>query len=249
MCTVTLRRDASGLLLTMNRDELRMRGEEIAPGIAETGDPPLRWLGPRDAARGGTWIGVNEHGLSAALMNGNVPMETTMRAITAGAPSRGAIVPAALAAGRIDDALHWLAEEFDPGPYPAFMLLLAATDRAVLTTWWGQGPLEQRNLAQPWDMVSSSQWETEAVLRYRAAAFEDWLASGAVFDGPLPAVHRFRKPGEEALAIQVERGYACTRSITQIAVPGADAPITMRYAPIEEDTLHPFSVHTLGPPQ
>lgn len=56
---------AAPVLLAANRDEILDRPWE-PPALLGT-DPAI--LGPRDLAAGGTWLGVNEHGLVAALTN------------------------------------------------------------------------------------------------------------------------------------------------------------------------------------
>jgi uncharacterized protein with NRDE domain len=76
MCTVTVLRSPERLLLTMNRDERRTRGEELAPRKAGGGSSPA-WIGPADGAKGGTWFGANDRGIMACLLNA-----------TAGTPAR-----------------------------------------------------------------------------------------------------------------------------------------------------------------
>lgn len=68
MCTlIALYRAVPGydLVVGMNRDEDRLRPSE--PPQSLPGPPPL--VAPRDAKAGGTWIGVNQEGLFAALSN------------------------------------------------------------------------------------------------------------------------------------------------------------------------------------
>ena len=68
MCTlIGLHRSVPGydLVIGMNRDEDRLRPAE--PPQLLPGPPPL--VAPRDARAGGTWLGVNQAGLFAALSN------------------------------------------------------------------------------------------------------------------------------------------------------------------------------------
>ncbi len=68
MCTLTwLRAGESGYDLFFNRDEFDVRGPEIPP-------EHLVWSGsrvaaPRDADKGGTWLSLNEYGMTTALLN------------------------------------------------------------------------------------------------------------------------------------------------------------------------------------
>lgn len=76
MCTVTVHRSANRLLVTMNRDEARDRAPEVPPAIHHN---DVNWLAPSDSARGGTWIGVNDRGVVACLLNGYVEGDSVIR--------------------------------------------------------------------------------------------------------------------------------------------------------------------------
>ena len=68
MCTVTWVHSQAGYELFFNRDERTGRGPESPACEAETNG--VRWLAPRDSDAGGTWLAVNEHGLTLGLLNG-----------------------------------------------------------------------------------------------------------------------------------------------------------------------------------
>ena len=72
MCTVSwaARPDADGYDLYFNRDERRTRGPERPPAHEEQGG--VRYLAPADGDAGGTWLAVNEFGLTVCLLNGYV---------------------------------------------------------------------------------------------------------------------------------------------------------------------------------
>jgi uncharacterized protein with NRDE domain len=97
MCTAVLRWDRDGVLVAMNRDERRDRADELPPRIDDGG--PTRLLAPRDSERGGTWIGANEFGLVALLLNGYVTGDLDLIG-RPDVPSRGTIVPGLLAPRR-----------------------------------------------------------------------------------------------------------------------------------------------------
>ena len=67
MCTVTWLQDRAGFHLLHNRDELRTRKPALGPQIQVRDG--VRFIAPVDADAGGTWIGVNEFGLAACLLN------------------------------------------------------------------------------------------------------------------------------------------------------------------------------------
>jgi hypothetical protein len=68
MCTVSWLQEEDGFQLLCNRDEKRTRERASAPA-AEWLDG-VSVLAPRDGARGGTWIAVNEYGVAVTLLNG-----------------------------------------------------------------------------------------------------------------------------------------------------------------------------------
>ncbi len=91
MCTMTAIRTPSDILrIAFNRDEQRTRARELPPAFRQCGD--RTGLMPLDPAGGGSWIGANDAGLIAALLNANpVGQGPLVRSA-----SRGSIVPAIL---------------------------------------------------------------------------------------------------------------------------------------------------------
>jgi hypothetical protein len=68
MCTVSwLRESEGGYKLFCNRDEKRTRKAAVAPQLQTARG--IRFIAPLDGEFGGTWIGVNEHGVSVCLLN------------------------------------------------------------------------------------------------------------------------------------------------------------------------------------
>ncbi len=118
MCTVIFGRrvwPGVDIVLAANRDE-RLDRASAAPAVASVGGGAM--FAPRDLESGGTWIGVNEHGVVVALTNrfGAGPQ--------AGHRSRGAIVRQALGAASAQQAVAALAQ-VSPSTYPGFHCLIA----------------------------------------------------------------------------------------------------------------------------
>ncbi len=59
----------AGYRLWFNRDELRSRGPEVPPRVEQTPEG-MRYIAPSDSDAGGTWIAVNELGITVCLLNG-----------------------------------------------------------------------------------------------------------------------------------------------------------------------------------
>jgi hypothetical protein len=120
------------LVAAANRDERMGRPSEgwalrDLPGGA-------RAAAPRDAVQGGTWIGVSETGLFAAITNYHPPDE--------GYPdrsrrSRGELVNRALAARSLEDA-RAAAEAADPHGYNPFHLVVIAGSRGFVWRYDGE---------------------------------------------------------------------------------------------------------------
>lgn len=111
------------MAVAANRDELLSRAASpprLLPG-------PPRILAPRDEVAGGTWLGLNEHGLFVGITNraGIVPEPRRS--------SRGLLVLEALSA-RGAVALHEQMARVAPDRYNPFHLLYA-DDAAAFVTW------------------------------------------------------------------------------------------------------------------
>lgn len=125
------------LLVAANRDE--RRGRPVwAPAEYECSG--TRVFGPRDAEAGGTWLGVNEHGLFAGLTNrfGSAPI--------AGRRSRGHLVTDALAERSVERAVE-RARAHGPTVHNGFHLVIADREHAALIH--GDGDAVQHRVLPP----------------------------------------------------------------------------------------------------
>jgi len=231
MCTATLNREPGRLLLTMNRDERRDRAPEKPPAVFGTDDGAAAWTAPIDGPSGGTWVGVNDQGVVAALLNAYQPGDKAGH--RRGAPSRGRIIPALLHKGSFQEALSWFGNVFDPAAYRSFTLVVATKERDITFRWLGEGSLETEESDDRWRFWSSSSWRTGEVLSWREAQFRLWKKDGAPFAGHIPSVHLLQPGGLAEWAPLMARSYAATRSITQIEL--SQNTTTLRYWPRPEE--------------
>lgn len=210
MCTLTLVREGPRLLLTMNRDDAAARAE--APPSLQRRDG-VRLIAPVDLQAGGTWIGVNEYGVAACLLN-------RYDAAPAGHVSRGGIVfealrasSAALAAARLASLAH---SDFSP-----HTCIIVSARAAIRCDWDGvrfnQVHLEHKG---PWMMTSSS-WRLEYVRLQRQNLFSIYWQTAVFPTQPLAAFHCQRDPARDVWAPMMLRKTAQTKSVTQIEL-GAD---------------------------
>lgn len=229
MCTVTLRCGGGSLLLTMNRDERYERASESAPRRipGEPGRPA--WIAPFDGGTGGTWIGVNDRGVAACLLNGYTDSDRDLIG-RAGVPSRGSIVP------------RVLEEPQEPGParvpgpldfsaYPSFTLLVASADGGEVVRWSSAGAVTREPLGPGWHLLTSSSWSEPEVAAWRRRAFDSWRASGQPLVHGIPTVHLLAPAGEEASAPFMTREKSGTHSISQVRVADGAPEATLSWWP------------------
>jgi uncharacterized protein with NRDE domain len=130
MCTLFFRHrpdDEYPLAILSNRDEQYGRP---ADGWDWRG-PEAEWFAPIDLEAGGTWIGLNRHGVVAALTNIFPSWKGTEFR------SRGALVTDMLSLERAADAPPAMADTFSNHSYNKFNLLVADDLNAYVFSWAG----------------------------------------------------------------------------------------------------------------
>jgi hypothetical protein len=213
----------------MNRDEGKTRADERTPEFHE--EAGVSWLGPVDGNRGGTWMGVSDHGVVACLMNLYRAGDDEPRAGSVERRTRGEIVPWLLRQGTIESIRRAALTEFDPRPYPSFTVALASLDSVESFDWTAEEPLAHHVHPHTWTMLTSSSWKTDEVLAWRGRAFDAWQAEGAHLCGSLPAFHVLQPVGEAEWSPLMERRHAATKSITQVEIVKGAHQSVMRYWP------------------
>jgi hypothetical protein len=226
MCTLSWRAgaDGSGYALWFNRDEVNTRAAEHAPRLWPADGQGAGFLAPVDGARGGTWLAVNERGLTVALLNdygvawrpaqpsrsrGDVVVETARKeGITA--------VAAVLSA----EALRNTA---------AFSLVALEADGARACWHWDGVRLEARTGGQVPDFFSSSSYRTAEVIAARRAGFDREAGNGAD-DEARRAYHFSHDNTRGAESVLMCRPDANTRSVCLVRVGAAGA--VLEYVPV-----------------
>lgn len=150
MCSVVvLRRPGHDwpLLLAANRDELRMRPSR--PPARHWPDRPEVVAG-LDVDAGGSWLGINDHGLTAAVLNreGTLGPRSDKR-------SRGELVLEALDHAEASDAAGALAD-LHPDAYRPFNLILADPRAAYWLRHGGDGEIRVHPIPAGLHMIGSA---------------------------------------------------------------------------------------------
>ncbi|MBK8543605.1 MAG: NRDE family protein [Caulobacteraceae bacterium] len=217
MCTLTILRESGRVLVTMNRDDVATR-EEAPPQLWSNTD--LEFIGPRDVQAGGTWIGVNRHGVIACLLNryDNAPK---------GARSRGGIVIEAMRGASIEASVG-VVSSLALEAYSPFTCIVIAQGGAVRLDWDG-AHIDRRVFAtgQEIAMATSSSWRFDEVKAQRETLFRDLMSGSGDAAGKLATFHTRRVPGDDAWAPMMLRQHSQTKSVTQIELSHHGAQ--MRY--------------------
>ena len=220
------------LVVASNRDEARDRPSS----------PPGLWVGerrrvlcPRDRRAGGTWIGVNDRGLFAAITNAAGPVRDA-------APSRGTLPLAAL--DQDDAAAGAAAVASRAGGCNPFQLLVADAGEMLVVAHRGERTTTTP-IAEDQAVLSNEHALGELSLPGIAAARAAGLSveqrllalESLLLDEGGPGRHRILKKG----------GAYGTVSSSLLAVPRDDPRrLVWRYAPGPPDEVEYRSYGNLG---
>lgn len=221
MCTlVILRRPGHPwpVIVGANRDEMIGR-LALPPGRHWPDRPEV--LAGMDQEAGGSWLGINDHGLLAAVMN----REGTLGPL-AGKRSRGELVLEALDHAEASEAAGALAD-LHPAAYRPFNLIVADPRAAYWVRHGGDGEVRVHPVASGLHMLSATELDDPGhpriaanLGRFAAAPLPDpdsgdWSAWAGLLANP-----RFPEDLGPDAAMVLERpdGFA-TRSSALIALP------------------------------
>jgi hypothetical protein len=223
MCTVSWLSRPDGYELFFNRDERRDRPAR-GPELLRTG--AVRYLAPHDAEAGGTWIAVNEFGVTVSMTNQYPdPVPPAPRDPV----SRGLLLQSLVDARSpavVEDRAHRLdLTRFRPFAIAAF----APTAPPLILRWDGRTLGVERSPEDGFVLTSSgaSPPGLEAI---RRTVFAEAVARGGWSAETLAAVHRSHLPERGPLSVCMHRPEASTVSSCHISVT-SNAGIAFRYTP------------------
>lgn len=217
MCTLSwwVEPDRCGVLF--NRDEQHSRHSGAAPRLLEHGDYPV--LAPLDPDAGGTWIGVNEHGLVVALLNryGQDTTEVTQRR------SRGKLVLDLVSHQPSASAFARHLEQLDLSPYPACILFCLDQRQQPKAFQWNGRSLSELALDATIPCLTTSSVQSENCVAYRRGLFE-----AARTRDELAVAHLHFNSLQPALGPLMYRDDAATDCLTEIVLEGGSARMTFQ---------------------
>ena len=232
MCTASWLIRPSGYELFFNRDERNERLPAEAPRLSTVGSRTV--IAPRDGDAGGSWIGVNDHGLTLGLLNGWQDPES----VVSEPRSRGLLLLDLLESADAEE-LESRIEALDLSIYRGFHLLAltltspSRTGEAVSGFRWNGTELR---FQRPEGPLSSSSYRgprgegAEEIAFERRSQLEELRERHGGLDAYLlEHLHTSHYPKRGAFSVCMHREDASTQSSTHIAVEGDRARV--RYAP------------------
>jgi hypothetical protein len=220
MCTVSIVPHRDGLRVMSNRDERRDRATALEPRVEMLGSRAATM--PIDPVGGGSWIGVNDRGLVAAVLN----RHRDPIAPRASCVSRGTLVRLALGCDSIDDARHAVGAQEAARFQPFTVVLVQRTAIAMVAS----NAREMASVVSALDaplMFTASSLGDVLVDAPRRRLFE-WLMIDPEERLDRQALfHGHQWPDKRDISVLMERADAATVSRTTIDV-GARS-VTLEY--------------------
>lgn len=193
----------------MNRDERRTRARGRPPRVTRT--DAGEFLAPVDGDFGGTWIGVNRHGLAAAILN---RYEDTAADSPPGRVSRGLLLRRVLLEADRPGAVVRLVRAARLADFLPFTLVTVSAGSAVTMIDWNGRALRVTSTRTPGVIRTSSGSDQVAADQARRAAARGLGTTPAA----LRRLHRSHLPVRGPLSACMHRPEARTQSLTEIDV-------------------------------
>jgi hypothetical protein len=228
MCTVTFIPGKDRIVITSNRDEKLLRPKAIAP-MVYPGDR-YKLIYPKDAAAGGSWIGLKENGDAAVLLNGGFLPHQPQASYT---KSRGLIFLDVLAATR--PVIYMMKLEL--GHIEPFTLVVVENNSLYEFRWDGEEKhCKQLSVNRP-HIWSSVTLYSATVIRKRERWFNFFMnrhpdpTQKDILD-----FHRFTGDGDTGNDLLMRRdGIYSTVSITSMLLTAERG--SMKYCDLDDGSI------------
>ena len=228
MCSIILRITGEGILIGANRDER----------IDRAWDPPAQYwpeypglVAGRDRTAGGTWLGLNQYGMMAAILNRHGTLGPA-----AGKRSRGELPLLALAASNLDAAAAKIAS-LDAGNYRSFNFVIADATTAILFRGLESGKPDPRILGPGTWMITSGEANDLSLPRiarhlpkFEAALATCWPALLA--DNSAPTDSALNIPPEDGFATVSSAIITLSKTLPPIWLFAAGPPDQAAFEPV-----------------
>jgi hypothetical protein len=208
-------RQDGGYRLFCNRDEKHTRRVALPPAVRERRG--VRFIAPLDGAYGGTWIGVNQFGLSLCLLN-RYQGEVAHSGEVGSYLSRGLLLVELIDCRTRSQTQSRIGQISLAHFRPFTLLILEPGQPPLLTHWTGRERLSEPDGASSMPLISSSH-DLTGVSLSRRRHFNNLLTeSGTVDDHLLDKFHRSHSPAASAYSTCMHRDDARTVSFSKVFV-------------------------------
>lgn len=169
MCTVVFFPGQNQQQFASLRDESPLRARALKPRLLS--GKGHYYLAPTDAAAGGTWLGLTQHGDVLILLNGGFVAHQNKSVYQ---KSRGLIVKELLEGGNP----IWQWQDLMLANIEPFTLVVFSKGQLVELVWTGDFKHEQRLNPRQAHIWSSSTLYTSEAKQQRCRLFNNWLQTG-----------------------------------------------------------------------
>jgi hypothetical protein len=138
----------------------------------------VRYIAPIDSDGGGTWLSVNEFGVSLCLLNGSASTSASVPR------SRGRLVRELAWASSADECALWL-RELDLGPFAPFSLVILQPRRSAVVAQWDGIELVIDPAGDSHMPLTSSSYDAEGVRHSRLNEFARRVGAARCVDPAL----------------------------------------------------------------
>lgn len=220
MCTVSWFTTPTGYELFFNRDEQRSRSEAMLPQTFQENN--VHYIMPIDPAGGGSWISLNNYGISLCLLNYYQGSMSPKNAL-----SRGLLIKKLASCENIK-SIHDTLSSIELAHFSSFTLLIFHTtqldekDNIQGFRWDG----ELFNTINPRSPMSSSSVDADNVIKHRLSIYKELTSSG-INRHTLHKFHQYHHPKLSHRSPCMHRQDAQTVSFTHIIVDNKNN--TLRY--------------------
>ena len=213
MCTVSWIHREDGYLLLFNRDELRTRRPASVPRIDSRNG--VAFIAPLDGDHGGSWIAVNQFGLTLCLLN---RFDDSPGAISRDYRSRGLLIRELIDCPELTVVSQRLSAESLDQYRPFTFVSVFNGQPAMLIEWTGQEKRIESNAERLMPIASSSLREGNVVPQRKQQFHEMAFERGRVDAELLFQYHRTHLPERGPTSVCMHRADARTVSLSAVTV-------------------------------
>ena len=213
MCTLSWIHREDGYLLLFNRDELHSRKSASPPRIEKRNG--VAFIAPLDGDHGGSWIAVNQFGLTLCLLNRfDDSLDTTPRDYR----SRGFLIRELIDCSDLNLVSQRLERVSLDHFRPFTLVSLLGGHPAMLIEWTGHETRAESNAEELMPVASSSFREGNVVLQRRQQFQKMAFERGRVDAELLFEYHRTHLPERGSTSVCMHRSDARTVSMSTVTV-------------------------------